>query len=89
MLGPYIKSRVAETPKCQQMQTSSQWRHIYNKEKQFENSFSYMSQNVNKICIFWAIWGALRGCSIIRVGLSCFPAIITPISMYMSNMEAI
>ena len=31
--------RVAGAPKCQQMQTSSQWRHMYNKGKQFENQF--------------------------------------------------
>ena len=37
MLGPYIKSRVPGAPKCQQTQTSSQWRHMYNKGKQFEN----------------------------------------------------
>ena len=33
--------------------------------------------------------GALRGCSMIRLGLSCFPAVLSPISMYMSNKEAI
>ena len=48
MLGPYIISRVPGAPKCQQMQPSSQWRHMYNKGKQFENSFSY-------IYIFWAM----------------------------------
>ena len=29
------------------------------------------------------------GPSMIRLGLSCFPAILPPISMYMSNKEAI
>ena len=36
MLGPYIKSRGTRAPKCQQTQTSSQWRIMYNKGKQFE-----------------------------------------------------
>ena len=40
-----------------------------------------------QICIFWVIWGALRGCSMIRLGLSCFPAILSPISM--SDKKAI
>ena len=36
MLGPYIKSMGTTGTK---MQTSSQWRHMYNKGKQFENQF--------------------------------------------------
>ena len=31
-----------------------------------------------KKSILWAIWGALRGPSMIRLGLSCFPAILSP-----------
>ena len=39
-------------PKCQQMQTSSQWRHMYNKGKQLKLVFHItMGQNV-KNCIF-------------------------------------
>ena len=34
-------------------------------------------------------WRALRASSITRLGLSCFPAILSPISIYMSNKEAI
>ena len=41
---------------------------MYNKGKQFEN-------------YFWAILGALRGSSMIRLGLSCFPAILSLISI--------
>ena len=55
MLGPYIKSRASGPPKCQQMQPSSQWRHMYNKGKQFENHFLY---------IMWLckIWHSLNTC---------------------------
>ena len=31
MVGPYIKSRGIVGTKCRQMQTSSHWRHMYNK----------------------------------------------------------
>ena len=52
MLGPYINPGV---PKCQQMQPSSQWRHMY-KGKQFENVF-HMSQNVKQIYILGHLGG--------------------------------
>ena len=39
MLGHTSNPGVAGAPKYQQMQTSSQWRHMYNKGKQFENQF--------------------------------------------------
>ena len=40
MLGPYIKNLgVPGAPKCQQMQTSSQWKHMHNEENKFENQF--------------------------------------------------
>ena len=48
--------------------------------------------NMFKNVIFLAIWGALGGGgghSMIKLGLSCFPAILSPISMYMWNKEAI
>ena len=47
-----------------------------------KTSFSFMGQNVKKKLYFGAILGALRGSSMIRLGLSCFPAILSPISMY-------
>ena len=33
-------------------------------------------------CAFWAIRGGLGGPYIIRLGPSCFPAILSPISIY-------
>ena len=72
MLGPY---RGTGGPKCQQMQASSQWKHMYNKGKQLKTSFSYMGQNVKKLYIS----GYLRGPgepSMIRLGiilLSSYP----------------
>ena len=83
MLGPYIKSRGTRAPKCQQMQTSPQWRHMYNKGKQFENQFFIYGPKCKRNVYFGAILGALRGCSMIRLGLSCSPAILSPIYMYM------
>ena len=45
-------------PKCHQMQPSSQWRHMYNKGKQFENQFFiYTSQNVKNDQ--WSDWAYL------------------------------
>ena len=54
----------------------------------WQTSFSYMSQNVPKIYILGYLGGP-EGSSMIRLGLSYFPAILSPISMYMSNKETI
>ena len=56
MLGPYIKSRGTRAPKCQQMQTSSQWRHMYNKGNNLKTRFSFMGQNVKKMYILGYYW---------------------------------
>ena len=61
MLGPYIKSRGTRAPKCQQTQTSSQWRHMYNKGKQFENHFFIYGPKYKKKCIFWGYFGGPEG----------------------------
>ena len=42
-------------PKFQQMQPSSQWRHMYNKGKLFENQFFIDEPKCKKKCICWAI----------------------------------
>ena len=70
------------------MQTSPQWRHMYNKGKQFENQFFIYGPKCKNNYILDYL-GALRGSSIIILGLSSFPAILSPISMYLSNKEAI
>ena len=58
MLGPYIKSRGTGAPKCQQMQTSSHWRYVYNnKGKQLTTSISYMGQNMKINVHFWLFGG--------------------------------
>ena len=44
-------------PKCQQTQTSSQWRHIYNKGKQFENHFFIYGPKCEKMYILGVFWG--------------------------------
>ena len=43
--------------------------------------FSFMGQNVKKKVYFGGILGALRWFSMIILNLSCFPAILSPISM--------
>ena len=53
-----------------------------------KTSFSYKSQNVKKKNILGYLGGP-EGSSMIRLCLSCFPAILSPISMYMSNKETI
>ena len=88
--GPYIEPRWTKIfHQCHQMQTSSQWRHMNNKGKQFENDFFFYGPKCKQNVYFGGILGALRGSSMIRLNLSCFPAILSPISMYMWNKEAI
>ena len=64
MLGPYIKSRgVPGAQKCQQTQTSSQWRHMFNKGKQFENNFFIYGPKCKKryiLGVFWGPWGVFN-----------------------------
>ena len=55
MLGPYINPGAPGPPKSHQMQPSSQWRHMYNKGKQFENQFFIHEPKCKQKCIFWAI----------------------------------
>ena len=62
---------------------------MYKKGKQFENHFFIYGPKCKKNVYFGGILGAQRGSSMIRLNLSCFPAILSPISMYMWNKEAI
>ena len=78
---------VSGAPKCQQMQPSSQGRYMYNKGKQFENQFFIHEPKCKNY--FLGYLGGPKGYSMIRLGLSCFPAILSPIYMYMSNKETI
>ena len=77
MLGPYIKSRGTRVI---EMSENADLITVYNKGNNLKTSSKF---------IFWAIWGALRESSIMRLGLSSFPTILSLISMYMSNKEAI
>ena len=89
MLGPYIKSRGS---KCTKMSANADLITVETYVQQGETILKpvfHIRAKMWKIWIFWAIWGVLRGCSMIRLGLSCFPAILSPISMYMSNKEVI
>ena len=61
MLGPYIKSRGTRGTKCQQMQTSPQWRHMYNKGEQFENQFFIYGPKCKKNHILGLFWGPWEG----------------------------
>ena len=65
------------------MQISSHWKHMYNKEKQ--THYSYMGYNVTK-CIYCLLFGGLWW-SMIKIGPSCFQAIFSHISAYLSNNE--
>ena len=47
---------------------------MYNKGKQFENQFFIYGPKCKTKLYFATILGALRGSSMIRLGLSCFPA---------------
>ena len=90
MLGPNIKSRDTRGTK---MSANADLITVetYVQGKTIENQFLIYGPK----CILFYIFGYLRGrgggggAFIIRLGLSCSPAILSPISMYMWNKEAI
>ena len=55
---------------------------MYNKGKQFENQFFIYGPKCKKNVYFGGILGTLRGSSMIRLDLSCFPAMLSPIYIY-------
>ena len=64
---------------------------IIQQGKTINNQF-FIYGSEGETCIFLAIWcvcGGGGGASMIRLGLFCFPAILSPISMTMSNKETI
>ena len=86
MLGPYLNSRGTGGTKMSVNAYLSPWRHVQ-QGKTIENQFFIYGQNV-LFFYFWLFegpWGASK----IRLGLSCFPAIHSPIFKYMWNKEAI
>ena len=85
-MGPYIKSRGSRGT---EISANADLITVETYVQQGETIWKPIFHIRAKICIFWDIWGSLRGCSMISLGLSGFPAILSPISMYMSNKEAI
>ena len=83
MLGPYIKSRGTRGTKMSANADLITVEIYVQQGEQFENQFFIYGPKCKKNVYFGAILGALRGSSIIRLGLSCFPAILSPIPMYM------
>ena len=84
MLGPYIKSRGTRGTKMSaNADLITVETYMYNKGKQFENYFFIYGPKCKKKNILGVFWGALRGSSMIRLNLFCFPGIVSPISMYM------
>ena len=89
MLGPYIKSM---DTRATEMSSNAALITMETYEQQGETIWKpvfHIRAKMLKKKIFWAIYGVLRGYSMIRLGLSCFPAILSPISMYISNKETI
>ena len=69
------------------MKTASHWIHMYNKEKQWIISFTYMWKHEH-------LWlnggpGGGGGFNIFRLGLSWFTYTLHLLIIYMSNIEAI
>ena len=63
LLGPYINPGVPGVPNCQKIATSSQWRHMDTKGKQFENQFFIYGLKCNKNVYVWLFkgpWGGLQ-----------------------------
>ena len=78
MLGPYIKSRGTRGTKMSaNADLITVETYMYNKGKQFENHFFIYGPKCEKIVYFGGILEALRGSSMIRLNLSCFPAILS------------
>ena len=89
MLGLYIKSRGTRGTK---MSANADLITVETYVQQGETiwkPFFIYGPKCKKKNYFGGILGALRGSSMIRLNLSCFPAILSPISMYMWNKEAI
>ena len=83
MLGPYIKSRGTRgTNMSANTDLITVETLCTTRGNNLKTIFSFMGENVKKV-YFGGILGALRGSSMIRINLSCFPAILSPISMYM------
>ena len=82
MLGPYIKSRGTRSIK---MSANADLITVETYVQQGETIW----KPVKKKSIFWGYFGGPEGSSLITLDLSCFPAILSPISMYMWNKEAI
>ena len=81
VLGAFpLKSRV---PKCHAGRPH-QWADICKTRKSLTTSFT-MWKSVH----FWLFGRTLGSPSIFRLNPSCFPAILSPISIYVYNMEAI
>ena len=84
---------VPGAPKCQQMQTSSQWIHMTKRENNWKPVFHIWAKMLKKKRVYFlpfeGPWEGGGWPSIIRLGPSCFPAILSPMSMYMWNKEAI
>ena len=90
MLGPYIKSRGTRGTKMSaNADLITVETYVQQGETIWKPFFFHLWAKMYKKCIFWGCFGSPEGSSMIRLNLSCFPAILSPISMYMWNKEAI
>ena len=90
MLGPYIKSRGTRGTKMSaNVDLITVETYVQQGETIWKPFFFIYGLKCKKNVYFGGILGALSGSSMIRLNLSCFPAILSPISMYMWNKEAI
>ena len=85
MLGLYIKSRgTSGTKMSANADLITVETYIYTtRGNNLKTSFSFMGQNVKQMYILGYLGGPEGGLQFIRLDLSCFPAILSPISMYM------
>ena len=85
MLGPYIKSRGT---RATEMSANAALITMETYVQQGETIWKPVFHTWAKMYILGYLGGP-EGSSMIRLGLSCFPAILSPISMYMSKKETI
>ena len=81
--GPFAEAKVA---KCQRTKTSSQWRHMYNKENDQLFIFGPRCEKKEQFWIFGGPWQCLGEDFNNQIGPI---SIISFMLIYMSNVEAI
>ena len=83
--GSYIKSRGTRGTKMSENADLITVETYVQQDKIINNPFFIYGPECEQKFTFWAIWGPWSGPSMIKLCLSCFPAIPSPTSMKQSD----